>query len=74
MGTRIARRMGRSLHIPPDLDFGVALGGSFTSATGAEESELPDSQDMATSAPASQESGFVVPPENETTESRPERE
>ncbi|MCJ1395927.1 hypothetical protein MMC18_008813 [Xylographa bjoerkii] len=39
----------------------VPLGGSFTSIASADESEL-NSQDMATSAPASQESGFVVPP------------
>ena len=47
--------------IPPDINFEVPLGGSFTSIASADESEL-NSQDMATSAPASQESGFVVPP------------
>jgi hypothetical protein len=46
--------------IPANIDFEV--GGLFTSTASAEESGLPDSQDMATSAPASQESGFVVPP------------
>ncbi|MCJ1386406.1 hypothetical protein MMC17_009532 [Xylographa soralifera] len=48
--------------IPPDINFEVPLGGSFTSNASADESELLNSQDMATSAPASQESGFVVPP------------
>ncbi|MCJ1288292.1 hypothetical protein MMC26_007647, partial [Xylographa opegraphella] len=47
--------------IPADINFEVPLGGSFTSIASADESEL-NSQDMATSAPASQESGFVVPP------------
>jgi hypothetical protein len=48
--------------IPPDLDFGVALGGSLTSVASADDSELPGSQNMATSAPVSQDGGFVVPP------------
>jgi hypothetical protein len=41
--------------IPADLDFGVSLGDSFTSVASVDESELPDSQEMATSAPASQD-------------------
>ena len=48
--------------IPPDLDFGVALGNSFTSVASANESELPDSQDMTTSASAPQDTaGFKKP-------------
>lgn len=46
--------------IPSGISFEV--GGSLTSAVSVDESRLSDSQDIATSAPASQESGFVVPP------------
>ena len=44
--------------IPPDLDFGVALGDSVMNA---DESELPEPQDMATSVPTSQGREFKTP-------------
>ena len=48
--------------LPPDLDFRVALDDPLTSVASADESELPHSQDMATSAPASQNTaGFKKP-------------
>ncbi|MCJ1385866.1 hypothetical protein MMC17_008990 [Xylographa soralifera] len=40
--------------IPPDMNFEVSLGDSFTPIAGADESELPDSQDMVPSAAESQ--------------------
>lgn len=45
--------------LPPGINF--EIGRSFTSIAGADESELPDSQDRAASAPASQERGFKTP-------------
>ena len=41
--------------IPPDLEFGVPLSDSFTSVASADESDLPNYQEIATSAPASQD-------------------
>ena len=48
--------------IPVDLNFGVSLGDSFASVASADESDLPNSQEIATSAPTSQDTaGFKKP-------------
>ncbi|KAL9121808.1 MAG: hypothetical protein Q9187_001632 [Circinaria calcarea] len=63
MPTHLKRICSAIDDIPPDLDFGVSLGDSFTSVASAEnESELPDSQEMATSAPASQDTERMKKP------------
>ena len=63
MPTHLKRICSAIDDIPPDLDFGVSLGDSFTSVASAEnESELPDSQEMTTSAPASQDTERMKKP------------
>ena len=48
--------------IPVDLNFGVSLDDSFASVASVDESDLPYSQEIATSAPTSQDTaGFKKP-------------
>ena len=61
MPTHIKRILSAIDDIPSGVNFEVSLGDSFTSVASADEPELPDSQDMATSAPASQEREFKTP-------------
>ena len=59
MPTHIERIRSAINDLPSGINFEV--GGSFIPIASADESELPDSQDMATSAPTSQEREFKIP-------------
>jgi primosomal protein N'' len=61
MPTHIKRIRSAIDDLPSGITFEVSVCDSFTSVASADESELLDSQDMATSAPTSQEREFKIP-------------
>ena len=62
MPTHIKRIRSAIDDIPSGINFEVSLGDSLTPVASVDESELPDSQEIATSAPASQDTaGFKKP-------------